>query len=97
MGDFVYKYSKSSFTKDRGHDPVTRNIFNPQQENNTIGNHAVDEIILQENNIVSAEAEAHENIESELDENDIYHIDSMSLDDRKEKIELHKRVFGSEI
>ena len=45
----------------------------------------MDEILPQYNNKVSAEAEAHENIESDLDENDIYNIDNISLDDRKEK------------
>ena len=55
-------YEKSVPTKDHGRDPSTRNKFNINQENNAIFNHAVDEIILQENNKVSAEAEAHENI-----------------------------------
>ena len=36
---------------------------------------------------VSAEAEAYGNIESELNYNVIYHIENMSLDDKKEKKE----------
>ena len=74
MGDFVSKYSKSTPTKDHGHNPATRRIFTTQQENYDIVNHAMDEILLQENNKVSAEDESHENIESYLDKNDLYHI-----------------------
>ena len=40
---------------------------------------------MQENNKVSAEEEAHENIESELDEDDLYHIDKMSLDEKNKR------------
>ena len=43
----------------------------------------MDEIVPKENNRLSAEEEAHENIESELDKNNLYHIDNMSLDDKK--------------
>ena len=43
----------------------------------------MDEILLQKNNKVSAEDESHENIESYLDENDLYHIYNISLDDKK--------------
>ena len=46
----------------------------------------MDEIILKENNKVSAEEEAHENTESDFDENDLYQIDNMSLDEKKEKM-----------
>ena len=70
-------------TKDCGHDPVTRKKCNIQQENNYAVNNEVYEIILQDNNKVSAEAEAHENIYSEIDENNPYQIDSMSLDENK--------------
>ena len=31
--------------------------------------------------------------ESEFDENDLYWIDNMSLEEKKEKLELHKREF----
>ena len=43
----------------------------------------MDELILKGNNKVSAEYEAHENIESEIDENDLYQIDNMSLEKKK--------------
>ena len=35
----------------------------------------MDEILLQENQKVSDEEETHENIESDINENDLYHID----------------------
>ena len=77
MGYFDFKYSKIIPTKDCRHDITTRNKFNRQQENNAIFNHEVDEIIMQENNKVNAEDEAHENIDSVVDKNDIYHIDNI--------------------
>ena len=40
-----------------------KNKFSRDKENNAIVQHAVDEIILQENNIFSAEDEALENID----------------------------------
>ena len=43
----------------------------------------MDEIILQKNNKVIAEAGSHENIESEIDENDLYQIGNMSLNENK--------------
>ena len=57
----------------------------------------MDEIILQEDNKVSAEEEAHENIEHDFYENYMYHIDNMSLDYKKEKIEWRKPEFECEL
>ena len=54
-------------TKYCGNDPVPRKTFNIQQENNYIVNNAMDEILLKENQKVSAEKESHENIESDFD------------------------------
>ena len=67
--------------------PTTRDKFNRQKENNAIVNNEVDEIILQENNKLIAEYEAHENTDSEIDENNIYEIDNMILDEKKENTE----------
>ena len=39
-------YAKSRPTKDHGNDPVNRKKFNRQQENNSIVNSSVDEILL---------------------------------------------------
>ena len=83
MGGFGSRYFKIHPTKYLTNDPVTRSKFNRHQDKNYIINHAVDKILLQENNKVSAEAEANEKIESELNKNDLYQIDNMSIDDNK--------------
>ena len=70
-------------TKDHGHDPVNGNKFNGQKQKNAIVNQEMDEIILQENSKVSTEAEAHEMIKPDINENHLYQIDNMSLDDNK--------------
>ena len=70
-------------TTDRSNDPANRNKFNMKQDNNAIVNSEVNEILLQENQKVSAEKGAHENIESDFDENKLYYINNMSLEDIK--------------
>ena len=64
MGDFGSTYFKIRLTKYRGHDPVPRKKCNIQQENNSIVNIAVDEILLHENEKLSDVKEAPENVES---------------------------------
>ena len=93
MGYFGYTYSKSRPTKDRGHEPTTNKQIGRQKDNNTIFQHAVDDIILQDNKKLSAEAEAHENIDDEMYKNGLYDIDNRSLDERKENTELRRREF----
>ena len=44
----------------------------------------MDEILPHENQKVSAEKEAHENFESEFDDNELYEINNMSLEYTKE-------------
>ena len=86
LGEFCCRYSKSRPTKDYGHDPVTiKNQYTARE--NDIVQHAVDGITLQQNNKLSAEDEAHGNIDSEIDEKDIYWNDNMSLDEKKENTE----------
>ena len=87
LGDFGSSYSKAIPTKDRGHNPVLRNKFNRQQENNAIFNSAVDEILLHKNEKLSAMKESNKNIKSYFDENKLYHIDNMSLENKTEKLE----------
>ena len=84
MGYFGSNYYKSRPSNNHGQEPATRKKFNRHKENNDIVNHEVDDIILQKNNKASSEYEAHENIDDEVDENDLYQIDNMSLDDKKE-------------
>ena len=59
---------------------MTRNKSNRQQENNCIANNAVDKIILHENQKISLEKEAHENIESDFDESELYQTENMSIE-----------------
>ena len=91
MGDFGSKYDRSRPNKYRGHNTAIRNKFNRQEDNNAIVKHTVYEILQRENNEVSDEEEAHGNVESELDDNDLYQIDNMSLD-KKKKIQNDVRV-----
>ena len=46
---------------------------------------------------VSAGKESQEIIESKFDENDLYRIDNMSLEEKMKKLELHKRAFECEL
>ena len=84
--DFGYKYVNCRPTKVCGHDPVPIKIFNRKKENNSSVKSAVDEILLHKNQKLSAEKEAHEKFESDFDENELYQIDNMSLDDTKKNI-----------
>ena len=83
LGDFGYKYSERIPTKYHGHEPTTNKQFDINQENNHIVWHTVDEIILNENKTLRAEAEAQENIDSEIYKKDLYGIYNMSLDQNK--------------
>ena len=66
LGDFGSKYSKTRPNKDRGNDPADKTKFNIQKNKNDTVNNALDDIIPQKNNKVSAESEAHENIDVEI-------------------------------
>ena len=82
LGEFDYKYSRIGPTKDHRKEFATKKKFIIQQNNNAIFNHAVNEIILKEDKILSVKYEAHETIDSEVDKDNIYEIDKMSLDDK---------------
>ena len=69
--------------KDCVHEPATKKKFSKHQENNAVVQLVVDEIIFQEKNKLSSEDEAKENIDSEIDEDDLYEIDNISLFGRK--------------
>ena len=49
MGDFGSKYSKIRATKNRGQKPAKMNKCDKKQEENSIVQNEVDEIILQDN------------------------------------------------
>ena len=86
LGEFGSKYYKIRPNKDRRHEPATKNKFNRHKQNNAIVHHKVGGVILQDKKKLMAEDEAHENTDSEFDENDKYDINNMSLDEKKEKI-----------
>ena len=87
LGDFGYKNAKRSPTKDNKNYSTNRKNFNRHQYKNYIVNHGVYERLPKENNKVSAEEESQTKIESELNGKNLDQIDSMSLDDNKEKTE----------
>ena len=72
FGYFGYKYYEIRPSKDRGQEPAKISNFKINLETNYIFQNAVYEIILYENNKLSTEDEAHQNINTEMDENDIY-------------------------
>ena len=72
-----------------------RNVLEDSKRKNDIVQHAVNGIILQENNKIGFEAETHENIDSDINENHQYEIYNISLDEKKEKEEWRKREFES--
>ena len=43
----------------------------------------MDDIIHQENNKLNAKAKSHKKIDSEINKNNLYQIDNMSLDENK--------------
>ena len=65
--------------------PVPRKRFNRHRENNAIINNVVDEILLNETEKVSAESKAPECLDSDYDENNIYRVEKMSLEETKRK------------
>ena len=83
LGYFGSRYYKSRPNKVRRKETATKKEFIRHQENNAIFKHAVDDITLHENKILSLEYEAHENIDSEVNENYLYEIYDMSLDENK--------------
>ena len=66
--------------------PVPRKTFNRHQENNAIINNVVDEILLNETEKVSAASKAPECLDSDYDENNIYRVEKMSLEETKENL-----------
>ena len=65
--------------------PAPGKKFNRQKENNTIVNSVVDEVLLHETKKLSAAKEAPVFLESDYDENKLYHKENISFDDTKNK------------
>ena len=62
-------------------------------ENNSIVNNKVDEILMTENQKISAAREAPEVLDSDYDEKNLYQVDKMSLKETKEKLDWCKGAF----
>ena len=63
-------------------------------ENNAIINNVVENILLNETQKVSAAREAPEFLDSDCDENDLYQVEKIILEETKGKIELRQCAFG---
>ena len=57
-------------------------MFVIHQQKHSIVEHAVDEIILQENKRLSVKDETHENIDDEFNEDEMCEIDKRSFDEK---------------
>ena len=68
LGDFGTKYANSRPTKDRSNSPVPRMGITRQQENNTIVNNSVDEILLTKK-LSATNHESPEFLDSDFDAN----------------------------
>ena len=66
---------------------------NRQLENNAIINNMVDDILINETQKVSAERKAPGFLNSGCNENDLYQVDKISLEESKEKIERRRAEF----
>ena len=82
LRNFCSKYFKRRPNKYCIQEPSPQKEFFRQQYNNSIVQNSVDELILQENKKLGVKYETHENIYDELDEDEIYDIYKMSLDDK---------------
>ena len=72
--------------KDHRNHNLPRKKINRQQKNNAIIT-MVDKILLNETQKVSATREALIVLDSDYDENNLYQVESMSLEENKEKLE----------
>ena len=59
---------------------MLRKKINKQQENNSIVNKVVDEILLHETQKISSAREAHEFWDSDYDDNKIYQVERTSIE-----------------
>ena len=86
LGDFGAKYVKVKPTKENGNHSIPSKKFKRHMEKNIYINDVVDDIILYETQKVSAAREATEVLDSDCDENYLYQVDKMILENIKEKL-----------
>ena len=88
LKQFGTKYAAAQSTKYHWNNPVTRKIFQKKQENHAIINYVMDEILFNEPQKVSyVNHEAPEFLDNYKNENDLYQVKNMILDETKEKID----------
>ena len=86
--EFGAKYAAYYHTKNHGSNPISKRGFQIKQANHTIIENMVDEIHMVESKNVSAvNHDAPEFLETQYDENNLYQVENMSLDETEEKIE----------
>ena len=95
LGDFGTKYAKSRPTKGHSSSPVPRKRIKRHQENKSIVNNAVDEILLTQK-VSATNHEALEFLDSDYDAKDLYEVEKMSLEETEENIDWIKRAFEYE-
>ena len=85
LGYFGSKYVKGNPTNEIGNHTIPIKKFNRHQENNSIVNSMVDEILLHEKK-VSAAKEAPEFLESDYDDNKLYQVDNTAFVETRETL-----------
>ena len=86
LDEFGTKYDAAQTSKDHGSDPIPRKRLWKKQENHTIINNVVDELRMIESKKASAvNNETQDVFESDYDENGLYQVENMSIDETKGK------------
>ena len=84
LDEFGTKYDAAQTSKDHGSDPIPRKRLWKKQENHTIINNVVDELRMIESKKVSdVNHESLEFLESDCNDNELYQVENMSLNDTK--------------
>ena len=93
LGEFGTKYAAAQPTKNRVTNPIPQKGFQKKQENHTIIENMMDELHMVESKKVSVvNHEAPEFLEIDYNENNLYQVENMSLDETEEEIEQRKRA-----
>ena len=79
------KYVRGRYFKERRKNPTPNEKVGNKQQENSMVQHAVDEIILQEieKENFSVKNETHEKIDDEVEKYQLYDPDKLSLDEKK--------------
>ena len=92
---FSTKYATCTPFKERMQEPISKYKFGKKQALNDMVQHSFNEIILGKKfkSILSVKSETNENIYDNVDENELYKIDKLSLNEKK----WRKHAFESEL